>query len=496
VAGVVVGLAVAIVPLILASLTPGAEALSPSSAPTSDRELAGTLSPGTSDAYAAITGHAVAAVPASYEVVAVAVAIPTPLPAEGNPAELPGLVRDQTDIYVLGDTDIVSERVFDHLTSCTTGSAVRLRGREPHEIAAEVSRRRFDSADVVHVATIDDFGAVLATLDPDREPVLLVGQDSLPTATTAELMRLTPRHIVVVGDYNAISSSVESALRAYGRVLRLTGPPPPNPPATNDSEVLPKGRRAVLVTADTAHPEPEMLATAQASTGEQIVVPDGDSVPQAIAARITATTGNPCEPLPAPPTCEAGWIALTYDDGPVPERSDTVLAALKQADIRATFFPVGYLTKSHPSIVLKAANAGHVIANHTYGHEILADLPDAAISDTLDRTTAAIRAAGVEPITLVRPPGGITNHRVKNALDRAGYQQILWTTDPRDYDRKSASVIAQHVITNARDGAVVLLHDNSNNYQNTAQATITIVQALQEQGYCFGVLNDTGTITP
>jgi peptidoglycan/xylan/chitin deacetylase (PgdA/CDA1 family) len=72
----------------------------------------------------------------------------------------------------------------------------------------------------------------------------------------------------------------------------------------------------------------------------------------------------------------------------------------------------------------------------------------------------------------------------------------MWTTGPLDYDGKSATAISDDVISHAEDGAVVVLHDNSNNYRNTAEATGTIVQVLQEQDYCFGVLDGTGTIVP
>lgn len=495
-AGVAVGLAVAIVPLVLASLTPGAEALSPSSASASERRPVRTPFPSVSDAFATITRHAVAAVPASYEVAAAAVASPAAaIPAARSPAAA-GPLQDQTDIYVLGDVDVVSDEVFNHLTSCATGSAVRLTGREPHEIAAELSRSQFDSADVVYLATIEEYDAALSVSAPNNEPVLLVGRDSLPTATTMELKRLAPRHIIVFGDDDTISSAVESALSAYARVVRLSGSEPPFSQVEGASGVPPIERKAVLFAAETAPTGPEVLRIAERLTGERVVVSDGHGLAETAALQVSSITGHPCDPLVPPPSCEAGWVALTFDDGPVPERSGAVLDALAQANIRATFFPVGFLTKSHPSILLKTANAGHVIANHTYEHENLVDLPDAAIAETLNRTTAAIRAAGVEPIALVRPPGGITDLRVKEALDRVGYRQILWTADPRDYDRRSASAIAHDVIANVRDGTVVLLHDNSNNYQNTAQATVTIVQVLEEKGYCFGVLDGTGTIVP
>ena len=194
--------------------------------------------------------------------------------------------------------------------------------------------------------------------------------------------------------------------------------------------------------------------------------------------------------------CSAGWVALTYDDGPIPGRTDTVLAALDRAGIQATFFTVGYLVRSHPDIIRKTADRGHVVANHTYRHRILTFLSDSSIVSEIDRTDATIRAAGVNAARLVRPPGGNTNSRVKRTIERAGYRQVMWTWGPLDYEPISASTIANGVIRHAKDGAVIVLHDGAANYRNTAAATERIVSTLHGRGYCFGVLNNQGHIVP
>ena len=194
--------------------------------------------------------------------------------------------------------------------------------------------------------------------------------------------------------------------------------------------------------------------------------------------------------------CSAGWIALTYDDGPIPVRTNTVLDALDAAGIQATFFTVGSLVSAYPDTVRATADRGHVVANHTYGHEILIYLSEIAIVQTLDRTDAAIRATGVEPSRLVRPPGGNTSSRVKGVIETAGYKEMMWTWGPLDYNPISASTIANGIISHAKDGAVIVLHDASGNYRNTAAAIKSTVSTLHSRGYCFGVLNNAGDIVP
>lgn len=194
--------------------------------------------------------------------------------------------------------------------------------------------------------------------------------------------------------------------------------------------------------------------------------------------------------------CSAGWVALTYDDGPSPTRTRTVLAALDSAGVQATFFMVGSFVATYPYMVREVVDRGHVVANHTYNHETLTFLSEISIVRTLDRTDAALRATGVEPGRLVRPPGGNTNARVKGVIETAGYTQVMWDVDPWDWSGVSASAIHNNVVSHVSNGSIILLHDGSANCRNTASATKTIVSTLHARGYCFGVLNNAGEILP
>ncbi|HET7645131.1 MAG TPA: cell wall-binding repeat-containing protein, partial [Candidatus Limnocylindria bacterium] len=59
----------------------------------------------------------------------------------------------------------------------------------------------------------------------DRAPLLLVASDRLPVATAAELTRLQPGRIVIIGGTGTVSRAVETALGGYtsGSVTRLGG---------------------------------------------------------------------------------------------------------------------------------------------------------------------------------------------------------------------------------------------------------------------------------
>src|SRR5690554_7319476 len=61
-------------------------------------------------------------------------------------------------------------------------------------------------------------------------------------------------------------------------------------------------------------------------------------------------------------------IYLTFDDGPTPEVTTWTLEVLEQYQAKATFFCVGNNVEKHSDILLKIAEKGHTIGNHTYNH--------------------------------------------------------------------------------------------------------------------------------
>jgi hypothetical protein len=83
------------------------------------------------------------------------------------------------------------------------------------------------STPVVYVATGENFPDALGAGPAAaivKGPILLVTQNSIPGETAAELTRLAPDKIIIVGGTAVVSASVESGLAAYaGTVERIAG---------------------------------------------------------------------------------------------------------------------------------------------------------------------------------------------------------------------------------------------------------------------------------
>ena len=61
-------------------------------------------------------------------------------------------------------------------------------------------------------------------------------------------------------------------------------------------------------------------------------------------------------------------IALTFDDGPDPEFTPSVLDLLKKYQIKATFFVLGSKAENYPQLISRIHQEGHLIGIHNYVH--------------------------------------------------------------------------------------------------------------------------------
>ena len=137
---------------------------------------------------------------------------------------------DPAQIVVVGGSSIVSQGVVDQLRSyATTGTVRRLAGATRYATAAAISRDAFpQDVPVAYVATgmnFPDALAGVAAAGSGGGPVLLTKPNELPAETAAELGRLRPDRIVVLGGTSVISGTVANALTAYAGsgVSRMSG---------------------------------------------------------------------------------------------------------------------------------------------------------------------------------------------------------------------------------------------------------------------------------
>ncbi|CAG8448389.1 2374_t:CDS:2, partial [Cetraspora pellucida] len=123
---------------------------------------------------------------------------------------------------------------------------------------------------------------------------------------------------------------------------------------------------------------------------------------------------------------------LTLDDGPSEYTTD-ILDFLDAKNIKVTFFVVGSRVYERPDILLRAFNAGHQIAVHTWSHPSLTTQTNEQIVAELEWTAKVIKAViGVRPKHM-RPPFGNYDDRVRDISKQLGYKVVIWDRDTNDW---------------------------------------------------------------
>lgn len=153
-------------------------------------------------------------------------------------------------------------------------------------------------------------------------------------------------------------------------------------------------------------------------------------------------------------------VALTFDDGPDPQRTPAVLDLLARQGVRATFFVVGARAEAHPELVRRMVAEGHVVGNHSYTHSWRFPLRSLGRTvEELRRTGEVLhRITGRQP-RLFRPPFGVTNPTIARAVRRLGLDPVGWSIRSLDTMGQSPERVAARILRRLHPGAVILLHD-------------------------------------
>ena len=185
-------------------------------------------------------------------------------------------------------------------------------------------------------------------------------------------------------------------------------------------------------------------------------------------------------PIPHARADEPQYVALTFDDGPSGRFTRRLLAGLEERQVQATFLLCGYRLEVYPELAKQIFHAGHEIGLHGYSHKDMAKLSRKELQKEIDNTRALL-PAGCEAVFL-RPPGGSGTALVEQVAAKEDLALLLWSVDPRDWAVHDAAAVEAAVVSQVRDGDVILLHDLSD---SSVDAALSIIDRLQEDGFQF-----------
>jgi polysaccharide deacetylase len=173
-------------------------------------------------------------------------------------------------------------------------------------------------------------------------------------------------------------------------------------------------------------------------------------------------------------------VALTFDDGPDSLQTPKVLQVLKEYQVTACFFCIGHKVKGNEAILQKMVAEGHLIGNHSHTHSGLFPLYGLSkMKKDLQTCQCELERVTSQPVSLFRPPFGVTNPTIAKAVRQLGYTPIGWSIRTLDTQQAPDKVLAR-IRKCLEPGAIILLHDRM---PDSDQLVKQILDLLKEQGY-------------
>lgn len=184
------------------------------------------------------------------------------------------------------------------------------------------------------------------------------------------------------------------------------------------------------------------------------------------------------------------FVALTFDDGPSYNVTNSIISVLEDYKSKATFFLLGErINKKTYKIVEKIHKAGHEIGNHSWSHRKLTLLNNEEQFQELEKTNIAIKRVINKELKWFRPPYGCHDNSVIKNANKLNMDSILWTIDSLDWQGDKPEVLIERVTSSLHNGAIILFHDHGNK-SNTVQALPQIITILKKSGYKFVTLSE------
>lgn len=164
-------------------------------------------------------------------------------------------------------------------------------------------------------------------------------------------------------------------------------------------------------------------------------------------------------------------IALTIDDAPS-EYTREILRILKANDAHATLFVIGGQVEGREEVLREVVAAGNELGNHAMHDEAAMGLDLDELEAQIDRVQGLIRQAYVDAGVAggdsggagpkhqyFRPGSGLFSTQMRAMVARLGYRMVLGSVYPHDPQIPYWWLNAWHILSMARNGAIVVCHD-------------------------------------
>jgi putative cell wall-binding protein len=192
-------------------------------------------------------------------------------------------------IVVLGGTAAVGADVEEALAEFT-GSVRRIAGADRYSVSAAISKDGDpDGSTIAYVASGEAFPDALSAsplTGHENGPVLLTRRGALPPSVAAELARLQPEYLYVLGGASAVGPEVTAELEKVAPVIRIDGPDRYAVSAAASARSFRTSTHTVYVASGQAFPDALAGAPAAIIDGAPVLLVTKDGIPAPVAAEL------------------------------------------------------------------------------------------------------------------------------------------------------------------------------------------------------------------
>jgi polysaccharide deacetylase family protein (PEP-CTERM system associated) len=151
----------------------------------------------------------------------------------------------------------------------------------------------------------------------------------------------------------------------------------------------------------------------------------------------------------------ARWETL---ESRVERNTDRLLQIFGDADVKATFFVLGWVAERHPGLVRRIAAQGHEIASHGFAHRLVYDLTPSMFREDIRRSKGALQEAAGTRVEGYRAPSYSVTPRSLWALDVLIDEGFRYDSSifPIHHDRYGIPVSSRHLYRLDRPGGSII----------------------------------------
>jgi polysaccharide deacetylase family sporulation protein PdaB len=181
-------------------------------------------------------------------------------------------------------------------------------------------------------------------------------------------------------------------------------------------------------------------------------------------------------------------VAISFDASWGAEKTPLILDTIEKFDIKANFFAVGAWAEKYREQLKMLSDSGRMeIGTHSNTHPNMKKLSREKINLELSTSKSIIEEITGKKVELFRAPYGEYDDKLLQEAEKLGLQTIQWDVDSLDWKDLSSEQIANRVVSGAKKGSIILMHNDG---KNTVAALPAIIAGIKNKGLSFVTIGE------